>query len=195
MGKTLDLPDAGCSLAEDAGPTMQAARALAATQRGAGAGIVATGSEAAPANGAAFAFRTGSSARARTSLLGDDEFSLKIGPDTPAFDDAIRIERAGGQVDLPQPTVLPGLSAAPTPPPAGHASADMRRRPGAPWIDVRPPSGRDFPLQPRFWVNRFATWSPSATKSLTAGGMPVTSFAAVSHLRLAATNLAASMWR
>jgi hypothetical protein len=59
------------------------------------------------------------------------------------------------------------------------------------------PSGRDFPLQPHFGVNRIANWSPSVTTTITTDGLPVTSVGTVSTPTLAATNLAASMrrWR
>jgi hypothetical protein len=59
------------------------------------------------------------------------------------------------------------------------------------------PSGRDFPLQPHFGVNRIANWSPSVTTTITTEGLPITSVGTVSHPTLAATNLAASMrrWR
>ena len=51
------------------------------------------------------------------------------------------------------------------------------------------PSGRDFPLQPHFGVNRIGNWSPSVTTTITTEGL--------STVTLAATNLAASMrrWR
>ena len=87
-----------------------------------GAGIEATVNKAALANDAAFAFKTGFSARALIGLLGNDDFSFKVSPDGSAFFDAIRIDRASGQVELPQPTILPGLSAAPSPPPSGKAA-------------------------------------------------------------------------
>ena len=59
------------------------------------------------------------------------------------------------------------------------------------------PSGRDFPLQPHFGVNRIANWSPSVTTTITTEGLPITSVGTVSTPTLAATNLAASMrrWR
>ena len=163
----------------------------------AGAGIEATVNKAAAGNDAAFAFKTGFSARALIGLLGNDDFSFKVSPDGSAFFDAIRIDRNSGQVELPQSTVLPGLSAAPAPPPSGKALVYARNRAGAPWIDVMRPSGRDFPLQPHFGVNRIATWSPSVTTTITTEGMPITSVGTVSHPTLAATNLAASMrrWR
>jgi hypothetical protein len=163
----------------------------------AGAGIEATVNKAAPANDAAFAFKTGFSARALIGLLGSDNFGFKVSPDGSAFYDAITIDRTNGQVELPQPTILPGLAAAPTPPPIGKIAVYARNRAGAPWVDVMRPSGRDFPLQPHFGVNRIANWSPSVTTTITTEGLPITSVGTVSHPTLAATNLAASMrrWR
>jgi hypothetical protein len=163
----------------------------------AGAGIEATVNKAAAGNDAAFAFKTGFSARALIGLLGNDDFSFKVSPDGSAFFDAIRIDRTSGQVELPQPTILPGLSAAPSAPPSGKAAVYARNRAGAPWIDVMRPSGRDFPLQPHFGVNRIANWSPSVTTTITTEGLPITSVGIVSTPTLAATNLAASMrrWR
>ncbi len=163
----------------------------------AGAGIEATVNKAAPANDAAFAFKTGFSVRALIGLLGNDNFGFKVSPNGSSFFDAIVVDRTNGQVELPQPTVLPGLNAAPTPPPTGKASVYARNRAGAPWIDVMRPSGRDFPLQPHFGVNRIANWSPSITTVITTEGLPITNVGTVSHPTLAATNLAASMrrWR
>ncbi|MDO8985657.1 DUF2793 domain-containing protein [Cypionkella sp.] len=163
----------------------------------AGAGIEATVNKAAAGNDAAFAFKTGFSVRALIGLLGDDDFSFKVSPNGSTFYDAILVDRTNGQVELPQPTILPGLSAAPTPPPVGKASVYARNRAGAPWIDVMRPSGRDFPLQPHFGVNRIANWSPSVSTTITTEGLPITSVGTVSTPTLAATNLAASMrrWR
>jgi transposase InsO family protein len=39
-------------------------------------------------------------------------------------------------VELPQPTILPGLSAAPTPPPTGKAAIYARNPAGAPWMGI-----------------------------------------------------------
>ncbi len=163
----------------------------------AGAGIEATVNKAAPASDAAFAFKTGFSARALIGLLGSDNFGFKVSPDGSAFYDAIIIDRSNGQVELPQPTILPGLAAAPSPPPSGKIAVYARNRAGAPWVDVMRPSGRDFPLQPHFGVNRIANWSPSVTTTITTEGLPITSVGTVAHPTLAATNLAASMrrWR
>ena len=163
----------------------------------AGAGIEATVNKAAAGNDAAFAFKTGFSARALIGLLGGDDFSVKVSPNGSSFFEALKIDRSNGQVQRPQPTILPGLSAAPSPPPTDKISIYARNRAGAPWIDVMRPSGRDFPLQPHFGVNRIANWSPSVTTTITTEGLPLTSVGTVSHPTLAATNLAASMrrWR
>jgi hypothetical protein len=163
----------------------------------AGAGIEATFNKNAPANDAAFAFKTGFSARALIGLLGSDDFSFKVSPNGSAFFDAIIVDRTNGQVELPQPTILPGLNAAPSPPPSDKIAVYARNRAGAPWVDVMRPSGRDFPLQPHFGVNRIANWSPSVSTTITTEGLPITSVGTVATPTLAATNLAASMrrWR
>lgn len=70
------------------------------------------------------------------------------------------------QVELPQPTILPGLNAAPSPLPADKIAVCARNRAGAPWIDVMRPSGSDFPLQPHFGVNRIANSSPSVSTTI-----------------------------
>jgi len=163
----------------------------------AGAGIEATFNKNAAGNDAAFAFKTGFSARALLGLLGSDDFSFKVSPDGSAFFEALKIDRASGQVELPQPTILPGLAAAPSPPSSGKIAVYARNRAGAPWVDVMRPSGRDFPLQPHFGVNRIANWSPSVTTTITTEGLPITSVGTLSTPTLTATNLAASMrrWR
>ena len=74
----------------------------------AGAGIEATVNKNAPANDAAFAFKTGFSARALIGLLGSDDFSFKVSPDGSAYFDAILIDRTSGRVELPKPAILPG---------------------------------------------------------------------------------------
>ena len=153
----------------------------------AGAGIEATVNKAAAGNDAAFAFKTGFSARALIGLLGNDDFSFKVSPNGSAFFDAIRIDRTSGRVELPEPVVMPALSAAPDPPPAGKLAVYARDRAGAGWLDVQRPSGRFFPLQPHFGVNRIATWAPSTSTTINTNGMPT----------LTTTNLSTSMrrWR
>ena len=70
-------------------------------------------------------------------------------------------------------------------------------RAGAGWLDVQRPSGRFFPLQPHFGVNRIATWAPSTGTTVNTNGMPRTAVGTVSTPTLATTNLSTSMrrWR
>ncbi len=163
----------------------------------AGAGIEATVNKAAAGNDAAFAFKTGFSARALIGLLGNDDFSFKVSPDGSAFFDAIRIDRTSGRVELPEPVVLPALAAAPDPPPPGKLAVYARDRAGAGWLDVQRPSGRFFPLQPHFGVNRIATWAPSTSTTVNTNGMPRTAVGTVATPTLTTTGLADSMrrWR
>ncbi len=80
----------------------------------AGAGIEATVNKNAAANDAAFAFKTGFSARALFGLLGNDDFSIKVSPDGSAFVEAMRIDRSTGRPTLPQGAVLGGLASDPS---------------------------------------------------------------------------------
>jgi hypothetical protein len=170
---------------------------LAVLINNAGAGIEATVNKAAAGNDAAFAFKTGFSARALIGLLGNDDFSFKVSPNGSTFFDAIRIDRTSGRVELPEPMVMPALSAAPDPPPAGKLAVCARDRAGAGWLDVQRPSGRFFPLQPHFGVNRVATWAPSVSTTANTNGMPRTAVGTVATPTLATTNLSTSMrrWR
>jgi hypothetical protein len=163
----------------------------------AGAGIEATVNKAAAGNDAAFAFKTGFSVRALIGLLGNDDFSFKVSPNGSAFFEAIRIDHTSGRVELPEPVVLPALAAAPDPPPAGKLAVYARDRAGAGWLDVQRPSGRFFPLQPHFGVNRIATWAPSASTTVNTNGMPRTAVGTVATPTLTSTNLSTSMrrWR
>jgi len=163
----------------------------------AGAGIEATVNKAAPANDAAFAFKTGFSARALIGLLGDDDFSVKVSPDGSTFHDALKIDRANGRVEIAEPVLLPAHLTVPDPPPAGRIALYGRNRAGTGWVDVQRPSGRHFPLQPHFGVNRVATWSPSVSTTVTTDGMPRTAVGTVATPTLATTGLAASIrrWR
>jgi hypothetical protein len=163
----------------------------------AGAGIEATVNKAAPANDAAFAFKTGFSARALIGLLGNDDFSFKVSPDGSAFFDAIRVDRTNGRVELAEPVVLPAHDAVPAPPPAGKLALYARDRAGMGWLDVERPSGRHFPLQPHFGVNRIATWAPSTSTTINTNGMPRTAVGTAATPTLATTNLSTSMrrWR
>ena len=97
----------------------------------AGAGIEATVNKAAAGNDAAFAFKTGFSARALIGLLGSDDFSFKVSPDGSAYHDAILIDRTSGRVELPKPAILPAASSAPAAPASGKLALYARtpRRP------------------------------------------------------------------
>jgi len=163
----------------------------------AGAGIEATFNKNTPGDDAAFAFKTGFSARALLGLLGNDDLSFKVSPNGSTFFDAIRIDRTSGRVELPEPLVIPALPAAPDPPPAGKLAVYARDRAGAAWLDVQRPSGRFFPLQPHFGVNRIATWAPSTSTTVNTNGMPRTAVGTVSTPTLTTTNLSTSMrrWR
>lgn len=163
----------------------------------AGAGIEATVNKAAAGNDAAFAFKTGFSARALIGLLGNDDFSFKVSPDGSAFFDAFRVDRTNGRVELAEPVVLPAHDAVPSPPPAGKLALYARDRAGMGWLDVERPSGRHFPLQPHFGVNRIATWAPSTSTTINTNGMPRTAVGTAATPTLATTNLSSSMrrWR
>jgi hypothetical protein len=163
----------------------------------AGNGIEATFNKNAPADDAAFAFKTGFSARALIGLLGSDDFSFKVSPDGSAYHDALRIDRTSGRVELPEPMVLPGRATPPDAPPAGRIHLYARDRAGSAWLEVMRPSGRLFPLQPHFGVNRIATWAPSTSTTVNANGMPRTAVGTTSTPTLATTNLSTSMrrWR
>ena len=163
----------------------------------AGNGIEATFNKNTPGDDAAFAFKTGFSARALIGLLGNDDFSFKVSPDGSAYFDALRIDRASGRVELPEPMVLPGRATPPDPPPAGRIHLYARDRAGSAWLEVMRPSGRLFPLQPHFGVNRIAYWAPSSGTTINAIGMPRTGVGTASTPGLATTNLSTSMrrWR
>ena len=163
----------------------------------AGSGIEATVNKAAPANDASFAFKTNWSARALIGLLGSDDFSVKVSPDGGTYHEAIRVEGASGRVELPEPIVLPALDAVPAAPPTGKLAVYARARAGAGWLDVQRPSGRFFPLQPHFGVNRIATWAPSSGATVNTNGMPRTAVGTAATPTLAPTNLSTSIrrWR
>jgi len=163
----------------------------------AGAGIEATVNKAVAANDAAFAFKTGFSARALIGLLGNDDFSFKVSPDGSAFYVALKIDRTNGRVELAEPIVLPAHDDVPPPPPSGRLALYGRNRAGQGWLDVQRPSGRHFPIQPHFGVNRVAFWAPSTGSSVNAIGMPRSTVGTVVTPTPNTSNLANSMrrWR
>jgi hypothetical protein len=163
----------------------------------AGAGIEATVNKAAAGNDAAFAFKTGFSARALFGLLGSDDFSFKVSPDGSAYFDAILIDRTSGRVELPKPAILPAASSAPTAPASGKLALYARTRAGQPWLEAMRPTGREFALQPHLGLARPANWLPSSGATITTEGMSNSTVGTVSTPGLAATSLATSMrrWR
>ncbi|WP_413874577.1 DUF2793 domain-containing protein [Albidovulum sp.] len=101
----------------------------------AGAGIEATVNKAAPANDAAFAFKTGFSARALFGLLGSDDVTLKVSPDGTSYFDALIADRATGRISFPAGVALSGLAADPASPADGWlwhnaATGQLRTRVG-----------------------------------------------------------------
>ena len=163
----------------------------------AGAGIEATVNKNAAANDAAFAFKTGFSARALIGLLGSDDFSFKVSPDGSIYHEAILIDRTSGRVELPKPAILPAVSSAPAAPASGTLALYARSRAGAPWRDAMRAPGRDFSLQPHLGLARPANWLPSSGATITTEGMSNSTVGTVSTPGLAATSLATSMrrWR
>jgi hypothetical protein len=98
----------------------------------AGAGIEATVNKAAPANDAAFAFKTGFSARALIGLLGDDDFRLKVSPDGSTFHDALQVDRTQRPGRAAEAHRAARARAAPSPPASGKIAVYARNRAGAP---------------------------------------------------------------
>ena len=88
--------------------------APAVLMNNAGAGIEVTVNKAAAGNDAAFAFKTGFSARALIGLLGSDDFSFKVSPDGSTWNTGLMIDRTTGRPTLPQGAVLGGLAADPS---------------------------------------------------------------------------------
>jgi hypothetical protein len=169
----------------------------AALLNNAGAGIEVTVNKNAPGNDAAFAFKTGFSARALIGLLGSDDFSFKVSPDGSAYFDAILIDRTSGRVELPKPAILPAASSAPAAPASGKLALYARSRAGQPWLEAMRSNGRDFSLQPHLGLVRPAVWLPSSGATTTTEGMSNSTVGTVSTPGLAATSLATSMrrWR
>ena len=162
-----------------------------------GAGHQVKVNKAATGDTASLLFQSGWSGRAEMGLAGGDDFSVKVSPDGAAFIEALHIERATGRVALSGPLLLPNLAAVPSPPPTGKLALYSRDRAGAGWVDVQRPSGRFFPLQPHFGVNRIATWAPSSGATVNSNGMPRTAGGTTSTPTLTTTNLSTSIrrWR
>ena len=161
----------------------------------AGAGIEATVNKNAAGDDAAFAFKTGFSARALIGLLGDDDFRFKVSPDGSAYFNALLVDRTSGRVRLPAPLILDSLAATPVAPATNTLGLAARSWAGTGWLDVVRPNGQRFPLQPHIGINRVARWSPSNGTTVITEGMPRTVVGTVTTPGLATTNLSASMRR
>lgn len=161
-----------------------------------GGSIDLTYNKNAAGNDASLSFKTGFSARAIVGTLGDDDLHFKVSPNGSTFVDALVIDKTIGTAKFAAGLQLAELSAAPAAPATGLAVYG-RSRAGATWLDVMRPSGRDFPLQPHFGVNRLATWSPFTGNAVVVSGMPRTAVGTVSTPTIASTNLSTSMrrWR
>ena len=148
-------------------------------------------------NDARFTFQTNFSTRALFGTLANDDFTIKVSPNGSTFYDAIQIDRNSGSVEFPAPIVLPGLASPPSPPASGKIAVYARDRAGAAWLEIMRPSGRLFPLQPHFGVNRIGMWAPSTSNTVTVWGMPRTGVGTISTPTLATTDLSTSIrrWR
>jgi hypothetical protein len=143
----------------------------------AGAGIEATMNKAGAADDAAFAFKTGFSARALIGLLGSDDFSVKVSPDGSAFFEAIRVDRTSGRPTLPQGAVLGGLAADP----AGRADGWIWFNTTAQRLRARA-GGVDFNLGPLTGMGLLAVAQNAleASSVIAAPGVTPTSILTVS---------------
>jgi hypothetical protein len=161
----------------------------------AGTSIDMTFNKNAVGNDATLSFKTGFSVRGIIGLQGDDDLTLKVSPDGSTFNTALILKAATGRAEVSQPIEMVAQSALPTNPGSGKLALYPRARAGQIWLDVLRPSGRDFPLQPHFGVNRIARWSPSTGTTVNSDGMSRTAVGTVSTPALAATNLGTSMRR
>ena len=143
----------------------------------AGAGIEATVNKAAAGNDAAFAFKTGFSARALIGLLGSDDFSFKVSPDGSSWNTGLTLDRATGRPTLPQGAVLGGLAADPI----GRADGWIWFNTTAQRVRARA-DGVDFNLGPLMWVGVLAVTDNSleATTVISAPGISPSSIITVS---------------
>lgn len=161
----------------------------------AGASIDMTFNKNAVGNNATLSFKTGFSTRGIVGLQGDNDLTLKVSPDGSTFNTALILKAATGRVEVSQLMEMVAQSALPTNPGSGKLAIYPRTRAGQIWLDVLRPSGRDFPLQPHFGVNRIARWSPSSGTTVNVDGMPRSSVGTASTPTLAATNLGTAMRR
>lgn len=161
----------------------------------AGSSIDMTFNKNAVGNDASLSFKTGFSTRGLVGLLGDDDLTFKVSPDGSTFYTGFLVKATDGRPEFPQPIILQEQAAKPAAPASGKVAIYARERADQAWVDVQRASGRDFPLQPHWGVNRVAFWAPSTTTTVTAVGMPVINVGAVSTPTPTSTNLKTSMRR
>lgn len=161
----------------------------------AGTSIEATVNKNAAANDAAIAFKTGFSTRALIGLLANDDFSFKVSANGSAYNDALRIDRNTGRVELFQPAQLTGVTSTPAAPATGKLGLYARIRAGQPVLEVQRPIGRDFTVQPHIGLVRSLRWMPSNGTAITTEGSTLTSVGTVSTPAITATTLLGSMRR
>lgn len=161
----------------------------------AGSSIDMTFNKNAVGNDASLSFKTGFSTRGLVGLLGDDDLTFKVSPDGSTFYTGFLVKATDGRPEFPQPIILQEQATKPAAPASGKVAIYARERADQAWVDVQRASGRDFPLQPHWGVNRVAFWAPSTTTTVTAVGMPVTNVGTVSTPTPASTNLKTSMRR
>ena len=142
-----------------------------------GAGIEVTVNKASAANDAAFAFKTGFSARALIGLLGSDDFSFKVSPDGSTWNTGLTVDRATGRPNLPQGAVLGGLAADPS----GRADGWIWFNTTAQRLRARA-DGVDFNLGPLTGVGLLAVADNAleASSVISAPGVAPTSIITVS---------------
>ena len=143
----------------------------------AGTGIEVTVNKAAAGNDAAFAFKTGFSARALIGLLGSDDFSFKVSPDGSTWNTGLTMDRTTGRPTLPQGVVLGGLAADPS----GRADGWIWLNTTAQRLRARA-DGVDFNLGPLMGVGLLAVAENAleASTVISAPGVAATSIITVS---------------
>ncbi len=163
----------------------------------AGAGIEATVNKAASGDDAAFAFKTGFSARALVGLLGTDDFSLKVSADGAAYSNALAVDRTSGRVAFAAPVLLPALAAQPAAPASGSTAIFGRSRAGTVMTEMLPPVGRGYPLQGHAAFKRMASWLPVVVGNIGTVGINCNNMGMVSVQGIGSGSLAQTMrrWR
>jgi hypothetical protein len=161
----------------------------------AGASIDMTFNKNGVSNDATLSFKTGFSTRGIVGLQGDDDLTLKVSPDGSNFNTSIILKAGTGRAEIVKPLELVTQSSLPSAPGSGKVALYSHDRVGRPWLDVRHPSGRGFPLQHHFVAKRIGMWLPVNSTTISATGLSIVSTGTVSHPTPTNTNLASSIYR